>query len=73
VALTRAYVFKKSWSRSRLPLPLARVAAVFGEPLRPTLEDLKRPVSEQRALLEQGLADSTAAAETYLKNWYINC
>jgi lysophospholipid acyltransferase (LPLAT)-like uncharacterized protein len=72
-AVSWAYVFKKSWSRSRIPLPGAKVAAVFGEPLRPTLEDLKRPAVEQGLVLAQLLATATERAENYLKTWPPSC
>jgi lysophospholipid acyltransferase (LPLAT)-like uncharacterized protein len=68
-AVSFAHVFKKSWSHSRLPWPGAKVAAVFGEPIRPTLEDLAKPVAEWVKALTDGLTLATNQAEDYLKNW----
>ena len=68
-AVSMAHVFKKSWSPSRLPWPLAKVVAVFGPPLRPTLDDLAAPVHLWRAALAESLDAATRDAETYLQNW----
>jgi lysophospholipid acyltransferase (LPLAT)-like uncharacterized protein len=68
-AVSWAHVFKKSWSRSRLPLPGSKVCAVFGPPLWPSLADLSRPQAEWSAILAQALTQTTEMAENHLKNW----
>jgi lysophospholipid acyltransferase (LPLAT)-like uncharacterized protein len=73
VAVSRAHVFRKSWSRSRLPLPGARVVGIFGEPYRPEGDDLLLPREGQCALLKELLDRVTREAETELENWHLPC
>ncbi|MDR1546341.1 MAG: DUF374 domain-containing protein [Deltaproteobacteria bacterium] len=68
-AISRAYVFSKSWSHSRLPLPFARVAACFGTPLRPGPADLALTPQEQGARLDAAMAQAEAAAQELLRSW----
>jgi lysophospholipid acyltransferase (LPLAT)-like uncharacterized protein len=73
VAISRFYTFKKSWSHSRLPLPLAKVAGVFGELYTPSESDLTLTREEQCHKLEELLEAATEAANNRLKNWSASC
>jgi lysophospholipid acyltransferase (LPLAT)-like uncharacterized protein len=35
LASSKAYIFEKSWNKAQLPLPFAKVCAVFGDPIGP--------------------------------------
>ncbi|MDR1081501.1 MAG: lysophospholipid acyltransferase family protein [Deltaproteobacteria bacterium] len=73
VAVSRAYVFRKSWSRSRVPLPFARVAAVFGELYRPGRDELRLPREAQCAVVKGLLDRATGEAMRELENWHRPC
>jgi lysophospholipid acyltransferase (LPLAT)-like uncharacterized protein len=73
VAVSRAYVFKKSWSRSRVPLPFSRVAAVFGELYRPEGGELELSREDQCAAVKSLLDKATAEAQQALENWRLPC
>jgi lysophospholipid acyltransferase (LPLAT)-like uncharacterized protein len=66
VAVSRAYVFRKSWHQTRLPLPGARVVVVFGPPLRFPPEAARWPAHHLSRLAGAALADAVLAAETAL-------
>jgi lysophospholipid acyltransferase (LPLAT)-like uncharacterized protein len=72
-AISRAFVFKKSWSKSRLPLPFSRVAACFGQPLWVTKDDLEKDNDQQCAILTEVIEKSMEKAAELLKSWPKNC
>jgi lysophospholipid acyltransferase (LPLAT)-like uncharacterized protein len=69
VAVSRAYVFRKSWHQTRLPLPGARVVVAFGPPLRFPPEAARWPAHHLSRLAGAALADAVLAAETELAAW----
>ncbi len=66
VAVSRAFVFKKSWNQTRLPLPGARVVVVFGPPLHFPPEAARWPAHHLSRLVGAALADTVLAAENEL-------
>jgi lysophospholipid acyltransferase (LPLAT)-like uncharacterized protein len=72
-AVSRAFVFRRSWSRSRLPLPFSRVCGVFGEPFQFGPESLGWDRAAQEARLDGLLRAVTEEAENRLKNWSVSC
>jgi lysophospholipid acyltransferase (LPLAT)-like uncharacterized protein len=73
VAVSRAWVFKKSWSRSRIPLPGAKVVAVFGETYRPEGPERSLSREAQCLKLKSLLDNATREAEGELENWHLPC
>ncbi|MDR1035957.1 MAG: lysophospholipid acyltransferase family protein [Deltaproteobacteria bacterium] len=73
VAVSSAYVFKKSWSLSRVPLPFSRVAAFFGELYRPEPAELALPREAQCGILKSLLDRATEQAREHLENWHEPC
>jgi lysophospholipid acyltransferase (LPLAT)-like uncharacterized protein len=73
VAVSRAYVFRRSWSLSRVPLPFSRVAAVFGEAFRPGEGGLSLPREAQSGILKALLDGATAEALEELESWRRPC
>ncbi|MDR2934453.1 MAG: lysophospholipid acyltransferase family protein, partial [Candidatus Adiutrix sp.] len=62
VAVSRAYVFRKSWHQTRLPLPGAKVVVVFGPPLWFPPEAARWPAHHLSRLVGAALADAALAA-----------
>jgi lysophospholipid acyltransferase (LPLAT)-like uncharacterized protein len=73
VAVNRAYIFKKSWSLSRLPLPFSKVVAVFGPPFCLEKGDLSLSSSEQTKRLNEVMEAAKLEAEEKLKNRNFSC
>ncbi|MDR1314146.1 MAG: DUF374 domain-containing protein [Deltaproteobacteria bacterium] len=73
VAVSRAYVFRKSWSLSRVPLPGSRVCAVFGGLYRPEGDDLSLSREAQCAKVKSLLDRATEEAGQELENWRLPC
>ncbi|MDR3153121.1 MAG: DUF374 domain-containing protein [Deltaproteobacteria bacterium] len=73
VAVSSAYVFRKSWSLSRVPLPWARVVGLFGELYRPEGADLLLSREGQSAAVKSLLDKATLQAEDLLKKWHLPC
>jgi lysophospholipid acyltransferase (LPLAT)-like uncharacterized protein len=69
VAVSRAYVFKNTWNQTRLPLPGARVAVVFGPPLWLPPEAVRRPAHHLSRLVGAALSDAARTAELELAAW----
>lgn len=69
VAVTRKFVFKKTWNQAYLPLPFARQAVVFRAPLvfekSNSNEDMERFCRKVEEELNQARID----AESVLQNW----
>ena len=72
-AISRAHVFRKSWSRSRLPLPFSKVAVSFGDLVWLGKKDLELDSDSQRAFLTSAMGKAMEDAERLLKNWPGNC
>jgi lysophospholipid acyltransferase (LPLAT)-like uncharacterized protein len=72
-AVSRSYVFRKSWSHSRVPLPFARVCGVFGETRQFGPEALGWDKERQSGELEELLRRSGEEALEKLKNWSGSC
>jgi lysophospholipid acyltransferase (LPLAT)-like uncharacterized protein len=72
-AVSRAHVFERSWSKSRLPLPFSRVAASFGDLIWLEKSDLAVPQDEQRAFLTAAMDRAMVAAGRLLESWPGNC
>ncbi|MDR2339788.1 MAG: lysophospholipid acyltransferase family protein [Deltaproteobacteria bacterium] len=73
VAVSRAHVFRKSWSLSRVPLPFSRVCAVFGDLFQAGPETRKLERGEKESRLAGLLEAATQEAEAKLKNWSASC
>jgi len=69
VAVSRAWVFRKSWNQTRLPWPGARVVVAFGQPLEFPPEAVRWPAHHQSRLVGAALADAARAAELELATW----
>ncbi|MDR2443537.1 MAG: DUF374 domain-containing protein [Deltaproteobacteria bacterium] len=72
-AVSRALVFSKSWSKSRLPLPFSRLAASFGDLIWLDRKDLALDPEKQCEFLTKAMNQSMEAAEILLKTWPKNC
>jgi lysophospholipid acyltransferase (LPLAT)-like uncharacterized protein len=69
VAVSRAYVFKKSWSKSRVPLPGAKVVGIFDHGYVPSKEDQSLSKEAQSQKLFELLENATGKAEEELRAW----
>jgi lysophospholipid acyltransferase (LPLAT)-like uncharacterized protein len=67
VAVSRAYVFRNSWNQTRLPLPGARVAVVFGPALWLPPEAARWPAHHLSRLVGAALADAAQSSLRFLK------
>jgi lysophospholipid acyltransferase (LPLAT)-like uncharacterized protein len=72
-AVSRAHVFERSWSKSRLPLPFSKVAASFGELIWLGKKDLELDAQARQAFLTEAMSRAMAAAERLLKTWPGTC
>ncbi len=68
-ACDRAYIFKKSWHQTRLPLPGARLVAVFGPPLHIPEEGARWPALQQSRLMTAAISEAARAARLELDSW----
>jgi lysophospholipid acyltransferase (LPLAT)-like uncharacterized protein len=69
VAVNRAFTFKHSWNKTRLPLPGAKVVIAYGPLLTWPREAASRPAHEQSRLLGAAIAGAGRLAETELARW----
>ena len=58
VACSNAFVFKKSWNKSYLPLPFAKLVVVWGRPLENISREVDLRHSEHAVQLENALLDA---------------
>jgi hypothetical protein len=58
VAVDRAFVFKKAWNKTFLPLPFARVTAVWGDEIPAVSRDRDSRDPDLALALEQALANA---------------
>ncbi len=65
-ACDHAYIFKKSWNKTRLPWPGARLVVVFGPPLHVPPEAAKWSGREQSRLLTAAISDAAQSARLEL-------
>lgn len=68
-ACSRALIFKGSWNQTRLPLPGARLAVVFGPPLELPPEAAAWPALWQSRWLTAAICDNLRRAELWLEAW----
>lgn len=68
-ASTLAYTFKRSWNRTRLPLPGARMVIAFGPLLYLPPEAARWPAHRQSLMVGAAIADAVRAAELELERW----
>lgn len=68
-ACDRAYSFKKSWSKTKIPMPLAHLSVVFGPPLHLPPEAAKWPSREQSRLLTSAISDTLQTAQKELEKF----
>lgn len=66
-ASDKSYVFTKSWSKTKIPLPGARVVVVFGPPLHIPPEGAKWTNLEQSRILTAAISDTIRAAQLELE------
>lgn len=69
VAVNRAYVFKKSWNKTRLPLPFSKLAIAFGQPLLFPKEAARWPAYQQSRILTAAILDTERLAQEELRRW----
>lgn len=58
VAVSRAYVFEKSWNKTYLPMPFAKIQIVWGEPLPAVSRDGDSRDFQFATRLEQALTNA---------------
>ncbi len=63
VAVTRAFTFEKSWNRTRLPLPGAKLIIYFGPLLTLPPEAARWPLHQQSRILSAAISDAARQAE----------
>ena len=68
-AASRFYEFSKSWNKTRLPLPGARLVIYCGEPLILPPEAVRWPQHVQSRLLTAAICDAVRQAELELAAW----
>lgn len=68
-ALSYCYEFSRSWNKTRLPLPGAKLMKVFGEPLFIPPEGAKWPAYQQSRILTCAISDTVRKAELELMRW----
>lgn len=68
-AADRAYIFKKSWNKTRLPLPASRLAIAYGRPLYFPKEASRWPAYQQSRLLTAAIFEANHLAEEELRSW----
>lgn len=68
-ATDRAYIFKKSWHKTRLPLPGSRLAIAYGPPLYFPKEAARWPAYQQSRILTSALFEANYLAEEELRRW----
>lgn len=68
-ALSCGYEFSKSWNKTRLPLPGAKLVMCFGEPLALPPEAARWPQHVQSRLLTTAISDTVRQAELELAAW----
>ena len=61
---SKSFVFEKSWNKSQLPLPFARVTICLGEKMDTVGKDQDSKSEELALLLEQKINDTKKMAET---------
>ncbi|MCP4749050.1 MAG: lysophospholipid acyltransferase family protein [Desulfobacteraceae bacterium] len=66
-ATTRRYVFKKTWSKSYLPLPFGRQVIFFGEPLFFGQDKDAKSLANYCKQVEQALHSANREAKTILR------
>ncbi|MDR1487382.1 MAG: lysophospholipid acyltransferase family protein [Deltaproteobacteria bacterium] len=73
-ASSRSLVFKKSWSKSRLPLPFSKIAVHFEPPLKLDKQDLASADKDRQcAELTSAMENAVKGAADLLKIWPKNC
>ncbi|UQZ88295.1 hypothetical protein C4J81_03355 [Deltaproteobacteria bacterium Smac51] len=70
-ACDKSYIFEKSWSKTRIPLPGAHLAMVFGEPLHIPPEGAKWNNREQSRIMTAAISDAVRAAQLELDQWLL--
>lgn len=68
-ASTLSYAFKRSWNRTRLPLPGARMVIAFGPLLHLSPEATRWPAHQQSLMVGAAIADAVREAELELERW----
>lgn len=68
-ACDRCHVFKDTWNKTRLPLPGARLAVVFGPPITIPPEGAKWGEARQSRLLTCAISDAVQKARLNLAAW----
>lgn len=68
-AVSRAWVSEKSWNKTRLPQPGAKVVIAFGPPLYFPREAVHWPAHAQSRALGAAISDTVRLAERGLADW----
>lgn len=68
-ACTQSFIFKKSWSKTRIPLPGAHLVVVFGPPLHVPPEAVQWTNLQQSRFLTAAISDTQRAARLELDAW----
>lgn len=68
-AAERAYIFAKSWNKTRLPLPGSKLAIAYGPPLYFPKEAARWPGYQQSRLLTAAIFEANYLAEEELRRW----
>lgn len=68
-ASSLAFTFKRSWNRTRLPLPGSRLVIAFGPLLYLPPEATRWPAHQQSLVVGAAIADASRKAELELERW----